>query len=207
MSASTERSWLISIIPTPRSRTRSDEHVQHLGLHHHVERGGRLVGDDQLGSAGQRHRDHHPLPLPAGELVRVGPRAGRGQPDLLEQLADPVAAPRPRRAPARAARIGSAIWSPTRCTGLSECSAPWKTIEAPAQRSARRSPQRMVSTSSPSNSTSPGHRRVWRLQPQHGAGQRRLAAAGLAGDADDLAGSTVEVDAAHARAPVPSPVR
>ena len=64
------------------------EHVQHLRLHHHVERGGRLVGHDQPRVAGQRHRDHDALPLAAGQLVRVGPRPGRRQADLLEQLAD-----------------------------------------------------------------------------------------------------------------------
>ena len=46
-------------------------------------------------------------------------------------------------------RIASSIWLPTRCTGLSECRAPWNTMDAPAQRSARRSPHRMVSTSEP----------------------------------------------------------
>ena len=52
-------------------------------------------------------------------------------------------------------RIGSAIWAPMRCTGLSEWSAPWNTIEAPAHRTARSAPHFMVCTSSPSNSTRP----------------------------------------------------
>lgn len=63
------------------------------------------------------------------------------------------------RAPAGVAflcsRIGSAIWSPTRCTALRECIAPWKTMEAPAQRTARTRPHFMVSTSSPSRRISP----------------------------------------------------
>ena len=118
------------------------QHVEHLGLHHHVERGGRLVGDDQLGVAGQRHRDHHPLLLAAGELVGVACGRGRGR-------ARPARAAR-RRAPAprlgqprlvHLDRLGDL--APIRCTGLSECSAPWNTIEAPAQRTARSSPQRM----------------------------------------------------------------
>ncbi len=41
-----------------------------LRLRRHVERGGRLVGNQQRGFQHQRHRDHDPLPLPAGELVR-----------------------------------------------------------------------------------------------------------------------------------------
>ena len=67
------------------------EQVEHLRLHHHVERGGRLVGDEHRGIAGERHRDHHPLPLAARELVRVVVGPARGQSDLLEQLADPRA--------------------------------------------------------------------------------------------------------------------
>ena len=64
------------------------EQREHLGLHHHVERGGRLVGDQEVRAARERHRDHHPLALTAGELVRVGVGATPGQPDLLEQLTD-----------------------------------------------------------------------------------------------------------------------
>ena len=45
--------------------------VEDLRLHGHVEGGGRLVRDQQLGVARQRHRDHRALPHAAGELVRV----------------------------------------------------------------------------------------------------------------------------------------
>ena len=54
----------------------------------------------------------------------------------------------------------------------------------------------MVSTSLPSKSTSPGHRRARRLQPEDGAGQGRLAAARLPRHADDLAALDGQVDAA-----------
>jgi len=36
-----------------------------------VERGGGLVGDEEAGVAGKRHRDHHALAHTAGHLVRV----------------------------------------------------------------------------------------------------------------------------------------
>ncbi|MNO99099.1 hypothetical protein D3C76_908640 [compost metagenome] len=42
-----------------------------LGLHRHVERRGRLVGDQQLRPAQQCHGDHHPLAHATGELVGV----------------------------------------------------------------------------------------------------------------------------------------
>jgi hypothetical protein len=47
------------------------DELQDLRLDRHVERGGRLVGDQQLGVARERHGDHHALPHPAGKLVRV----------------------------------------------------------------------------------------------------------------------------------------
>jgi hypothetical protein len=40
-----------------------------LGLDHHVQGGGGLVGDQQAGRAGQGHGDHHPLALAPRQLV------------------------------------------------------------------------------------------------------------------------------------------
>ncbi len=45
------------------------EQFENLQLHRHVEGRGRLVGDQQLGLVGQRHGDHHPLALAAGQFV------------------------------------------------------------------------------------------------------------------------------------------
>ncbi len=45
--------------------------VEDLGLDRHVQRGRRLVGDQQARLAGQRHRDHRALAHAARELVRV----------------------------------------------------------------------------------------------------------------------------------------
>ena len=45
--------------------------VEDLRLDGHVERRRRLVGDEQLRVAGERHRDHHPLAHAARELVRI----------------------------------------------------------------------------------------------------------------------------------------
>ena len=47
------------------------QQLEDLRLDRHVERRGRLVGDDQLRLGQQRHRDHDALALPAGELVRI----------------------------------------------------------------------------------------------------------------------------------------
>ena len=40
-------------------------------LRHHVERGRRLIHDDQLRREDERHRDHGPLPHAAAQLVGI----------------------------------------------------------------------------------------------------------------------------------------
>ena len=64
------------------------EQVHDLGLHGHVERGGRLVGDQHLRVQRERHRDHDALAHAAGELVRVvvDPLLGGRDRDPVHQL-------------------------------------------------------------------------------------------------------------------------
>ena len=64
------------------------QQVEDLRLDRHVERGRRLVGDQELRLAGERHRDHRALAHAAGELMRVVGHAvaRRRDPDLVEQL-------------------------------------------------------------------------------------------------------------------------
>ncbi|KAH0444816.1 hypothetical protein KCU90_g743, partial [Aureobasidium melanogenum] len=50
--------------------TQTVEQVENARLNRDVERRGRLVGNQQTRPAGNRHRDHHALPLAAGQLVR-----------------------------------------------------------------------------------------------------------------------------------------
>ena len=63
--------------------------LEYLRLDGHVERGGRLVGDEQGGAAHQRHRDHRALAQPSRELegVAVQRPGGTGKPDHAEHLA------------------------------------------------------------------------------------------------------------------------
>ena len=69
-----------------------------LGLDRHVERGRRLVRDEDRGIAHERGRDHRPLAQPPRELVRIAPRAPFGvrHPHPLEHF-DGVPPRRPGR--------------------------------------------------------------------------------------------------------------
>ena len=49
--------------------------LQDLRLDGDIERGRRLVCDQERGVAGERHRDHHPLAHPTRELMRIVVRA------------------------------------------------------------------------------------------------------------------------------------
>ena len=72
--------------------------VQDLRLRRHVERGRGLVGDQEVGLVDQRHRDHHALPHPTRELVRivVDSLVGAGDSDCLKQLERPLTSFGPR---------------------------------------------------------------------------------------------------------------
>ena len=106
---------MISRIDMPSRSLQVAQQLEDLRLDRHVERGRRLVGDQQLRVARERHRDHHALAHAARELVRV----------VVERAARPRGCRRARasrsRAPQRllaarrpgAARTASAICSPT----------------------------------------------------------------------------------------------
>ena len=91
--------WSVVPATTPRSCVIEDDaragfvldsldELENLRLDRHVERGRRLVGDEQLRPARQRHRDHHALAHAAGELVRiaVGAAPRVGDADHLEHV-------------------------------------------------------------------------------------------------------------------------
>ena len=83
-----------------------DEHQRHvlfllqfqqqlddLRLDGHVQRRRRLIGNQQLRSTGNCHRDHHALAHPTGKLVRiyVQTRGRIGDPHLVQQVNRPLA--------------------------------------------------------------------------------------------------------------------
>ena len=64
-----------------------------LGLDRHVERGRRLVRDEEVRLVRECDRDHDALALPAGELMRIGaePAARVAEADKLQELQRPCA--------------------------------------------------------------------------------------------------------------------
>ena len=71
MSATTPRLCVISTIAVPSRSRMSRIRSRIARLDRHVERRRRLVGDQHLRIARERHRDHHALAHAAGELMRV----------------------------------------------------------------------------------------------------------------------------------------
>ena len=107
-SATTPMSCVISMTAEPKSRRSVADQLEDLRLDRHVERRRRLVGDQEVGVARERHRDHHALAHAARELVRVvvDAHARLGDADRVEQLDRAPRAPPPStspraRAPAR----------------------------------------------------------------------------------------------------------
>jgi hypothetical protein len=129
--------------------------VEDLRLHRHVERRGRLVGDEQLGVVAQRHRDHHALAHAARELVRVGV----GAPARLRDPDEPSIST--ARSSARAletswwVRTASTSWRPMRYIGCREDSGSWKIIAIRPPRTVRSSLSVALSRSIPSNVIEP----------------------------------------------------
>ena len=90
MLAWTAMSWVTKSIEEPISCCTSRIIAQHVLLHHDVEGGGRLVGDDELRPADGGERDRHALAHAARELVRIGVEDRGRQVQPLEMRLDPV---------------------------------------------------------------------------------------------------------------------
>ena len=128
VSATTPMSWVISTSAMLRSLLQRHQQVQDLRLDGDVERGGRLVGDQQLRIAGDRHGDHDALAHAAGQLMReaVQARGGGRDADFFQQFDGA-----PLALAARAAlmqRSISMIWKPTVKHGLRLVIGSWKII-------------------------------------------------------------------------------
>ena len=77
-------------ISEPQFALQIHHQIEHLRLDRDVERGHRLVADDQLRLQRERARDTDALALAAGELVRIIVHLRLAQADPLEQFGDPL---------------------------------------------------------------------------------------------------------------------
>ena len=85
------------------------EKIEDLRLDRHVERGGRLVCNQQLRLTRERHRDHRALAHSARELVRVvaKPRPGARNADAVDELRSPCLCVLPVQAEMRLERFAN----------------------------------------------------------------------------------------------------
>ena len=72
------------------------QQIEDLRTDRYVQRGYRLVADDQFRFDRQRARNGDALALAAGKFVRVAAREARLQPDQMQQFGDPFATARAR---------------------------------------------------------------------------------------------------------------
>ncbi len=100
---------------------------QDLRLHRHVQRGGGLVGDQQVGPGDGGHGDHHPLAHAAGQFVGILPHAAARFRECGHSPASRAPASRASsRGILRCSVSASVIWAPTVMCGVSEVSGSWK---------------------------------------------------------------------------------
>ena len=167
-----------------------DEQVDDLRLDRDVERGDRLVEDQHLRVQRERAGDADPLALAARELVRKAVRVLGAEPDRAQELL--------HASPALAAtryrpwmRSGSPTISRTVMRGFSDAYGSWKTIWT-SRRTGRiwRRLKRVMSCPSKMIRPAVGSSSLMMRAPE-----RRLAAPGLADDAERLALAHRQVDA------------
>ena len=87
------RSWVMNSSAMPRRSLQIGEQGEDLRLDGDVQGGGGFVGDQDVGLERQRHGDHHPLTLAAGQFVRQSGEAAIGfrQTDQAEKFQHPRA--------------------------------------------------------------------------------------------------------------------
>ena len=180
-----------------RARCSSSSTCEDLRAHRDVEHRDRLVADDPGGLEHERGRDRDALALAARELVRVavaGSAPARARPPRAR-------APRARRARPCATPVttsGSATivaHAPARVQRLV------RVLEDHLDRAAQRAQARPAADLAAVGRDAARRRRH---EPEHRARERRLAAARLPDDAEDLAAPPLERDAverARRRAP------
>ena len=175
---------------------RPDE-IDDLRLHGHVERGRRLVEDQQPRPPRHRHRDHHALAHAARELVRIRVEHALriADPELAQEIGDA----RGERGVARESRVPGRGLGDLLAGGQQRIEIRHRILEdvadrLPAERAQRsRIERREVDAVEHDAAVASAPRR--RQQAEERAHRDGFAAARLADEADDFACVDVEVDA------------
>ncbi len=170
--------------------------LEHVGLRGHVETGRRLVENDHARPVRERHRERHPLLLPARELVRVAPkeRVVARQQHLAENLDDPRAPLRVRRAePVLGERLLELLADAHRRAERRGRILRDVGDEPAAQALALERGEREDVAALDAHLTASDAGSAARV-PEDGQADRRLAGARLADEAEHLAGSDLEGD-------------
>ena len=174
------------------------EQLDDLRLDRHVERRGRLVGDQQLGLGAQGQRQHHALAHAARELVRVAvdarPRALDA--DLLQQRDGPLARLGLRDRLVRADRLDDLVADPVKRVEAGQ-----RVLEHHADAGAAHLAHLVgrgvvdALPVEPHLAAGDASRRL--EQADHGGAGQRLAGARFTDHAQHLAGGDVEGDPVH----------
>ena len=167
------------------------QQVDDLRLDGHVERRHRLVADDQLGPERERARHADALALTAGELGREPVVVLRVEPDEFHDLLDPLLALLSAGDAVDRERVADDRPDPA-----ARVEGPVRVLEnhlhVPAVRAHAATGQRAdvvaVERDLPGGEV---------VQPHDAAGQRGLAAAGLADQAEGLPAADLETDSLH----------
>src|SRR5215831_18932444 len=131
------------------------DEVKNLRLDGDVQCGRRFIGDQYLGIAGERHRDHGALAHPTGQLMRIFPRLCSGSGMRVIRSISTAFALAWARLTLSCSRTASAIWLPIVSTGLSEVIGSWKIIAMSLPRTARILSSPSASKSVPASLTEP----------------------------------------------------
>ena len=175
----TARSWEMNRYETPVRSCSSVSRSSSARLAGHVERGGRLVADHQRHLPGEGPGDGHPLLLPAGELVRQLVEQFLRHPGARREFLDRLGAAE------QLDRSGEHL-----ADGTARVERRVRALEddLDARQHLRAAPALVRSE-------------TWKLmralvagQPGQGQAKRRLAAAGLADEAEHLAAADRERD-------------
>ena len=180
-------------------RLQLGDELQNFGLRGHVQRGGRLVADQEARLQDDGHRDHDALALPARKLMRVARMDARrvGQPHALEDRKNV------RLALGSAPRgVGAQQLVDLLAAGEHRVQRRHRLLEHHAHAGAAQLAQPLVGGEAAvvdqllarENHVAALEHEPLGQQPHHRGGQHRLARAGLAHDAQRAPGLDAQVE-------------